>query len=179
MPSSTRPTTFLRSRSSTCPLSQNWTSTQKLIRWDCFFLWSSNFIYRLPMASSTRPNPFYKVNPWLAAHVNCRLPYADSVAPDQPAHPRSLIWELHCPLICRKGFHWLISGQCSSQIRLRGCAGWSGATLSAYGRRQMTSAASQGLSVTWYIQCTSLNWACEVSRQSLNYFLKLLMDNVL
>ena len=30
-------------------------------------------------------------NPWLAAHINCRLPYVDSVAPDQPAHPRSLI----------------------------------------------------------------------------------------
>ena len=83
--------------------------------------------------------------PWLAADVNCRLPYADSVALEQPAHPRSLIWELHCQLICRKGYHWLISGQCSSQVRLRRCAGWSGATLSAYGRRQMAWAASQGL----------------------------------
>ena len=63
------------------------------------------------------------------------LPYADSVAPDQPAHPRSLIWELHCPLFYRLGSHWLTSGQCSSQIRLRGCAGWSGATLAAYVRR--------------------------------------------
>ena len=25
----------------------------------------------------------------------------DSVAPDQLVHPRSLIWKLHCPLICR------------------------------------------------------------------------------
>ena len=74
------------------------------------------------------------------------MPYADSVAPDQPAHPGSLTWELHCPLICsRTGVHQLISGQCSSQIRLRGWAGWSGATLSAYGSRQITSAASQGL----------------------------------
>ena len=33
----------------------------------------------------------HEINPWLAADVICRLPYADSVAPDQPAHPRSLI----------------------------------------------------------------------------------------
>ena len=61
------------------------------------------------------------------------MSYADSVAPDEPAHPRNLIWELHCPLICRKQLHWCIRGQCSSQVRLHGCAGWSGATLSAYG----------------------------------------------
>ena len=34
----------------------------------------------------------YYLNPWLAAHVICRLLYADIVAPNQPAHPRSLIW---------------------------------------------------------------------------------------
>ena len=28
---------------------------------------------------------------WLAADVNCCLPYADSEAPDQPAHAGSLI----------------------------------------------------------------------------------------
>ena len=55
---------------------------------------------------------------------------ADSVAPDQPSLLRSLIWELHYPL-----FHWLIGGQCSSHIRRRSCASWSGATLSAYVRR--------------------------------------------
>ena len=57
---------------------------------------------------------------------------ADSVAPDQPAHPCSLIWELHCPLLCTVDVNWPTSGQCSSQIRLRGCAGWSEATLSAH-----------------------------------------------
>ena len=46
------------------------------------------------------------------------LPLADSVAHDQHAHARSLTWELHCPLICRIGFHWLTSRQCSSQVRL-------------------------------------------------------------
>ena len=60
--------------------------------------------------------------------------YADSVAPDQPAHRRSLIRELRCPLFYRIRSHWRIRGQCSSQIRLRGCAGWSEATLSAYGK---------------------------------------------
>ena len=54
--------------------------------------------------------------------------YADSVAPDQP-----LIWELHCPLIYRIGIYWLFSGQCSSHDRWRGCAGWPGVSLSAYG----------------------------------------------
>ena len=66
-----------------------------------------------------------------------KMPYADSVASDQPAHPHSLTWELHCPLICRIGIHWLISGQCRSQVKLRRCAGWSGAPLSSYGRRQL------------------------------------------
>ena len=70
---------------------------------------------------------------------------ADSVAPDPPVHPRILTWELHCPLISQWYPFLQISGQCSSQVRLRGCAGWSGAALSAPGRRQMTSAASQGL----------------------------------
>ena len=78
----------------------------------------------------------YTVCIWPATFVACgrltlsplsRMPYADSVAPDQPAHPRSLIWELHCPLLCRIRSHWPIS--------VCVCAGWSGATLSAYIRR--------------------------------------------
>ena len=39
---------------------------------------------------------------------------------DQPARLSA------CPFICRIGVHWLKSGQCSSQVRLRGCVGWSG-----------------------------------------------------
>ena len=35
-----------------------------------------------------------------------KIPYPDGVAPDQPAHPCSLTWELHCPLICRKEYRW-------------------------------------------------------------------------
>ena len=62
-----------------------------------------------------------------------RLSYADSAAPDQPAHPLSLTWELYCPLISLWNPTLQISGQCSSPVRLRGCAGWSGAALSAYG----------------------------------------------
>ena len=57
---------------------------------------------------------------------------ADSVAPDQTAHPRSLIWKLHCPLINQCNPLLQKSGQCISQIRLHRCAGWSGVTLSAY-----------------------------------------------
>ena len=30
------------------------------------------------------------------------MPYADNVAPDQPAHPRSLTCRLHCPLISQR-----------------------------------------------------------------------------
>ena len=57
---------------------------------------------------------------------------ADSVAPDRPKRQRSLIWELHCLL-----YHRLISRQFSSQIKLHGCAGWSGATLAAYIQRPL------------------------------------------
>ena len=48
-------------------------------------------------------------------------PYADSVAPDMPSHLRSLIWELHCPLICKNGLQLLVSRQCAPQIRLQMC----------------------------------------------------------
>ena len=44
--------------------------------------------------------------------------HTDSVAPDQPTHPCSLIWELHCPLFCKLGSDWFVSRQCSSQIRI-------------------------------------------------------------
>ena len=43
------------------------------------------------IGGSKRACVHFGVNTWLAAHVNCRLPYAASVAPEQPAHPRSLI----------------------------------------------------------------------------------------
>ena len=66
-----------------------------------------------------------------------KMPYANSVATDQPSHQRSMIWELHCPLICRIGVQWLKSGQRNSQVRLRRCAWWPRARLSAYGRRQL------------------------------------------
>ena len=62
----------------------------------------------------------------------CHMPYADSGAPELPAHSHSLIWELHWPLINKIESHWLIRRHSSSQIRLRGCTGWSGATLSTY-----------------------------------------------
>lgn len=44
------------------------------------------------------------------------------------------IWELHCPLMCRIGFHWLTSRQCSSRVRLRNCADWSGASVTNIAR---------------------------------------------
>ena len=40
--------------------------------------------------------------------------------------------ELHCSLIWRIGFHWLVSRPCNSQVRLCENAGWSRATLSIY-----------------------------------------------
>ena len=40
------------------------------------------------------------LNPYPAKGSICRLPYADNVAPDQPAHLQSLTSELHCPLCC-------------------------------------------------------------------------------
>ena len=40
--------------------------------------------------------------------------------------------KLQCPLICQFPHIIRNSEQCSSQIRLRGCAGWSGATSSSY-----------------------------------------------
>ena len=62
-----------------------------------------------------------------------KMPYVAGVAQDQTVCPHSLIRELHIPLICKKGLHWLFSRQCNFQIKLRRCAGWSGATLSAHG----------------------------------------------
>ena len=63
-----------------------------------------------------------KVNPWLA---------------DQPAHPCSLIRELHCLCICRIWVHWLIIRQWSSQVRLCRYTGCLESTLSQYGRNWM------------------------------------------
>ena len=56
------------------------------------------------------------------------MPYEDSVAPDQPVHPRSLIWEPHCLLIMMSQ---QISRQSGSQIGLCDC--WSESSMSAYG----------------------------------------------
>ena len=63
---------------------------------------------------------------YVACYYNDLLPpgemqYADSVAPDQPANPHSMIGELHCPFIRRMWFQCIISG----------CADWSGAKLPA------------------------------------------------
>ena len=41
-------------------------------------------------------------------------------------------------------FHSLVSRQCASQVRLRKCAGWSGATLHALGMWQMPHLAAKG-----------------------------------
>ena len=66
------------------------------------------------------------------------MPYADSVAPDPFAHPCSLIWELHCPLFCELNYIDLSADTINNfQARLRVCAGWSWASLSAYGMWQM------------------------------------------
>ena len=63
--------------------------------------------------------------------------YSDCEAPDQPAHPHSLIWKLQFPMIS----HWdpitKISRHCSPQIRSHRCKDRSGSTLSAYARRHI------------------------------------------
>ena len=53
----------------------------------------------------------------------------DSVAPDQPVHPRSLTREFHCPLLSLR--YLQNSGQGIPYNILRVCIGWSGASLSA------------------------------------------------
>ena len=100
------------------------------------------------------------------------ISYAYIVAPDQPAHPHSprrLIRELHCPLSCRIGYHWWFSGQCSSLIRLRGCAGWSRATLSTFGKWKILVPALWGLkthrSTTF---CAETQWE-EISISNFNF----------
>ena len=76
----------------------------------------------------------YNLQPWSfimsETHRSAMLPcmwfvmrkrvfrHTDSVAPDQPTHTCSLIWELHCPLFCKLGSDWFVSRQCSSEIRI-------------------------------------------------------------
>ena len=68
------------------------------------------------------------------------MPYATSVALDQPAHPHSLIREVHRPLVCMlKATCLRICEQCITQIRLRANTG---ASLSAYVRRPYSRDAS-------------------------------------
>ena len=62
-----------------------------------------------------------------------RVSYAGSVAPDQPSHQRNQTRELQCPLIGQRYPILQISGECSSQFRLRGCTDWSETKLSTYG----------------------------------------------
>ena len=99
--------------------------------------WSEMLIYgrrHMAWAAGQGLKHYYlMINSYPAIGSICQLPYADSVAPDQPLNWRSLMWEQYCPLNCRKKSYWLIIEQCSSQIRLCRCAGWSGATLSVYG----------------------------------------------
>ena len=107
-----------------------------------FELLTSVFSFKLPKKRTLLHKDCYMIRAvqnWSLCHVwqatrNNGSPdtcAADSVAPDEPAYPRRMIWELQCPLISQWDPILQFSGQCSHQIRLHGGAGWSGATLPA------------------------------------------------
>ena len=69
-----------------------------------------------------------------------KVAYADSVAPFQPVHLRSLFWEVHCPLI------YIISLTYQRTVQLsRQGAAWSWATRSVYDICQMSPVAAKEL----------------------------------
>ena len=63
------------------------------------------------------------------------ISYVDNESSNLHAHARCIIFKFHCQLI--RLWHACLhdNEQCISQIRLLWCIGWSGGTLSAYGKR--------------------------------------------
>ena len=91
-------------------------------------------MYRLSTANTSPKRPCYSVICFPSIlyngprHAKTYLrAYAGSEGPDQPAHPRSLIWAFHCPLTWLNIIDYrMYQFRENVRIRLCACAGWIG-----------------------------------------------------